>query len=163
MAKFKRIAISVIGNDDIIIIKNNKDIRERIKLIIEADKNISSNPIFDESVIYKIPVSSNDIESYRLSTTFERSYERDNDIIENTTIEYLALHPEDRIIYAKKHDVDIDYNDFYYDVDSYNNLTKTGEGGWIYINRNGINIQCAKYDFGELIMSETLTKDNFFE
>lgn len=163
MAKFKRIAVSVMGNDDIIIIKNNKDIRERIKLIMEADKNISSNPIFDEGVIYKIPVSSKDIESYRLSTTFERSYERDNDTIENTTIEYLALHPEDRIIYAKKHDVDIDYNDFYYDVDSYNNLTKTGEGGWLYIDGNGINIECKKYDFGELIMSETLTKDNFFE
>lgn len=163
MAKFKRIAISVIGNDDIIIIKNNKYIRERIKLIMEADKNISSNPIFDEGVIYKIPVSSNYIESYRLSTTFERSYERDNDGIENTTIEYLALHPEDRIIYAKKHGVGMDCNDFYYNVDSYNNLTKTGEGGWLYINSNGINIECRKYDFGELIMSETLTKHDFFE
>lgn len=163
MAKFKRIAISAINSEDIIIVRNTKNIREQIKYIIETDKNISSNPIFNERVIYKIPISSSDIESYRLSTTFERSYERDNDIIENTTIEYLALHPEDRMIYAKKHGVDIDYNDFYYDVDSYNNLTKTGEGGWIYINDNGINIECKKYDFGELIMSETLTKDNFFE
>lgn len=163
MAKFKRIAISAIDSEDIIIIRNTKNIREQLKLIIEADKSISSNPIFDEGIIYKIPITSSDISCYRLSTTFQKNYEKNNEIMEDTKIEYLALHPEDRSIHAKKHNVYADSNDFYYEDESYNNLTKNGEGGYLTICNGSINIGCRKHAFGEEILSETLTINNFTE
>lgn len=156
MDKNKKIAISSIGSEDVIIVDITENLKNQLKIVLEANKNMISKKVFNEGIIYKIPVSTCEIESYQFSTIFERNYEGDKDVLASSTIEYLALDEEDRIIHAKKFNVPSDCNFFDFNEDSYNNLTKNGQGGFISISGTSINIGCNKYAFGETILSETI-------
>lgn len=159
----RKIAIASVSNEGIVIVVNLED--ENFLAHLESGIKISKwsnrNTEFDQGIIYRIPYSDNTISAYHLSSTYERRFNRDNDIVDPNGIEYLALRDDKRCSFANENNLNPDWKIFYSREEMYYNLSKNGEKGAILIEGDGINIECNKDYSQNPTLSQSLRLSDF--
>lgn len=151
----KKLAVCTMGGGDILVINITKKLIDQVKIIIEVNKNHIPKNIFDNGIIFNIPLTENELSSYRWSSTFEKMYEKNEDVLNFKTIEHLCLEEDERVNHAKRYNVDEDYVIFEEDEDSFNYFSKNMGHGSLLINKDVINIEFHKYS--EIILSENIS------
>jgi hypothetical protein len=154
----KKLAVCTMGGGDIIVIDITKKMIDQLKIIIDINKNNIPKNIFDNGIVFNIPLTEEGLSSYRWSSTFEKMYEKNEDILNFKTIEYLCLEEDERAIHCKKYNVDDEYVIFEADEDSFNSFSKNLGHGSLLISNDVINIEFHKHSIPtEILLSENIS------
>lgn len=149
----KKYVVSSMGSNDIITIDITDKLKLQLQTVVEIRNKMVTREVFDEELLFKIPLTY-DVETYRWSTTFQRSYDRDEDVLAFKTIECFALDDDEMRAHVEKYKLNL--SRVFLTKSNSSNLTKNGQGGYIITNGEILNIGSHKYDFGESILSDCL-------
>lgn len=153
----KKLAVCTMGGGNIIVIDITKKIIDQLKTILDIDENHIPKNIFDNGIVFQIPLSVGELSSYRWSSTFQKMYEKNEDILNSNGIEYLCLEEDERAIHCKKYNVEDEYVIFEDDADSFNFFSKNMGYGSLLVNKGVINIEFNNNSFPyEVILSENI-------